>query len=211
MWKRVSFWCVALASSGCLRDPDPGGQEGEEFRLDDAVSEEGGTLESDSGGADSGTIDEEGPETGDSALDPDAWSGWSGSFTVERGLSTDPTARDCVLLFDMDGTRTDACTDCLATFSVTHTFRADDSAGREACVDPPDRFTREYVLREDGAAGVVLSVKAPDGSEVHYGSAELTDRAALRWSVGAVAVPSTGDEGTLYRTDVEHGDVLLAR
>ena len=209
MWKRVRFWCVVLASSGCLRDPDPGGQEGEEYRLDNPPSEEGGTFEPDSGVGDSGAVDDGEAETGDAAPDPDAWVGWSGSFVVERGLSSDPTARDCVLVFDMDGARMDACTDCLATFSVTHTLRADDSQGREACVDPPDRFTREYVLRGDGASGVALSVKAPDGSEVHYGSAELTDGIALRWSVGSVAIPSTGDEGTLYRTDVESGDVLL--
>jgi hypothetical protein len=210
MRNRVSFWCVALALSGCLRDPDPGGQEGEEFRGSELEEyEEGTDLGLDTGTDESSGTDDGGPDLEETDLNPDAWVGWAGSFVVERGLSTDPTARDCVLRFEMDGTRTDTCADCLASFSVTHEFVADDSLGREVCTDPPDRFTRDYILRASGDDAVALYVHAPDDSEVFYGIAAVTGGTELVWSVGSVAVPSTGSEGTLYRTDVEQGVAQL--
>ena len=211
MRNRISFWCVALAISGCLREPDPGGQEGEEFRGSDPEEENGTTVGLDSGDEDLGGAEDGDPETDAAELDPDEWTAWAGSFVVERGLSTDPTERDCVLLFEMEGARTDACTDCLASFSVTHSFLADDSLGRAVCTDPPDRFTREYVLRAGGASDVDLFVKAPDGSEIYYGPATVESGGVteLSWSVGSVAVPTTGDEGTRYRTDVETGVTQL--
>ena len=226
MWNRATGWCVAMALSGCLRDPDPGGQEGEEVRfdgestspmgevdsgtLDDETDDNGDGYDSDTG--EDGTTEEggtSGSDPGTDALRPDEWVGWTGTFQVERGSSTDPDARDCVLVFDMQGLRADECTDCLAEFTVRHELVLDSSYGQDLCADIPASFTRDYVVRAADDGGVALYVEGPDASLTLYGEGDVVDN-VLSWSVGSVAIPSTSDANeTVYRTDVETGVAQL--
>ncbi|HCH61560.1 MAG: hypothetical protein CL927_11370 [Deltaproteobacteria bacterium] len=225
MWNRVTGGCLFLVLSGCLRDPDPGGQEGEEIRQGDMV-EESTTLEVDTGASpedapgqddstdsdrDTGLDGGEGGGTGTTTepVDPDEWIGWVGAFRIERGSSTEPTARDCVLVFDMQGTRTDDCADCVAGFTVRHELTPDASSGQDVCADVPATFARDYEVRETDDGRFELYIGGPDTSPVFYGPAEIAEN-TLSWTVGSVAIPSTTDGGeTVYRTDVETGVATL--
>ena len=223
MWNRATAWCLAMTMSGCLRDPDPGGQEGEEIRLGNmedgeptaeldtgASTDDGeGTDGSTDSGSDSG-MDGGGDESGDTeAPDPSGWTGWLGTFRIERGSSTVPEERDCVLVFDMQGTRTDSCTDCVASFAVRHELVPDSSSGQDVCVDVPATFVRDYVVRTTGDGRFELYVGGPDADPVFYDVVDVVED-ALSWSVGSTAIPSTSGSGeTVYRTDVESGTASL--
>ncbi len=207
---RFAGWMGALGLAGCLRDPDPGGQEGEEVRGNASDAWEGVVDEGDTGQA--GTTDH---DTADSGADEDSleldasdWVSWSGTLRIERGQSTDPLARDCVLVFQMEGNRLDDCEDCLAAFTVTHTLDAAASVGREACTDLPGDFSRTYAIVDGTPEAATLNVLLPDGSSSPYAVGLLED-GALRWVVGSVEVPATSDAETVYRTDAEVGVVSL--
>lgn len=203
----VGLW-LGVCVTGCLRDPDPGGQEGEEVRNLGAVGEDAG---GEGGGqADSGSPTDEG-DTGSAETDDgvDA-SGWTGTLVVERGAGSDPEARDCVLLWVLDGgTSADDCASCDAVFDVEHTFDASGSVGREACADLPDQFARTYGIERTSADTVRLWTRDGSGAFSPYANASLVD-GRLDWTVGFDAVPSEdADAGTVYRTDLESGSVTL--
>lgn len=105
------FFVVGLcALSACVREPDPGGQEGEEVRV--AAEDDDGTAGG--GGPDTG----EGGEVGD--LDVDRISGQREHLRGEG----EPGAYDCELYWSMEGDAgADGCPECRYTFNVT--FRLD--------------------------------------------------------------------------------------
>jgi len=198
---------LAACAVGCLRDPDPGGQEGEEIRDVNHIGHE-----EDGGGVDSGTVED--VDTGDmvdgGGDDASVWAGWSGRLRVERGAGDAPGALDCAVEWEMTGTRSELdCAGCDAVFDVEHTRVDADSFGIAACADLPESFSRTYGVVQTAGDTVELVVWDTVASFGPYAVADLVD-GALSWQVGAVDVPATDTDGsTLYRTDVEQGAVVV--
>ncbi len=194
----VVLW---LSLGGCLRDPDPGGQEGEEIWNGGSMSDEAGGI------GDSGSTDpdsSEGPElAGVAHLD--------GRLVVERGQGAAAADRDCVLAWTMAGERSDvACEDCAVVLDVEHSIDLSTSSGRAACEDLPDQFLRTYALRGPGADGLVeVLVWSAEVGLQPYAWAVASDD-TLEWMVGLYEVPSVDASGaSVWRTDAERAVVTL--
>ena len=114
----------------------------------------------------------ESDDTGTDGVDAGEWETWAGALTVERGLSSEPDGRDCVLTFAMDGVDAGACEDCIGQFTVDHQLDGEASSGIDQCADVPERFARTYVLQELEGNAIGLFVAGPDGARSFYGLAE---------------------------------------
>jgi len=192
------LWSVCAA--GCLRDPDPGGQEGEEFRATDESMDAGNGGASEPGGAlDTGYGDTE------SSLELRSW---LGALSIERGSGADPSARDCVLRWDMEGTPSDLdCGDCSGVFDVIHQLDRDASTGVDVCGDLPEQFSRTYAVTLGAASSATVWVWDADAGFIPYASGAWTSD-MLTWTVGLVEVPMEDASGErTYRTDFEQGVV----
>ncbi len=162
------LWAVgaALAWSGCLRDPDPGGQEGEEYGPESATS--------DGGGADEGE---------DSSL---AMATHLEGHRIHLRGSGELDDYDCEVRWSAHAARNDAaCPDCAFAFDVTYTL--DDASSREggACADVwTDNTATVGLLEEYFDYGPVVVGIDPYTSEPYIlGRADLRP-SALSWMYG---------------------------
>ena len=195
------LFCVGAL--GCITEPDFGGQEGEEFRGDTADSDYIGPGDS----ADSGDSGGDGPGTGNSGQ----WTSWSGTLTVERGLTESPGQVDCVLSYQMQGaTSALECDGCLYVFDVQHVIDPAASVDLEACPDAFDAYASTYALRpsEDESGDWQVLVKDSSGSFVALADGIPTDD-GLSWVAGEADVPEGSGDDVRYRTELQSADVRL--
>lgn len=171
---------VLVFVAGCLRDPDRGGQEGEE-RWPDATVNEDAEEGADLGGGDG---------TGPASL--------TGTRSHLRGAGA-RGVYDCSLQWDVVGERTDWCEDCVYAFDLTFTLRELDSE-REgyACGDVyGDEAATAGVIVDYGGYGPVVVARDPYTGEAYPLGPATIDDGTLTWSYGYVN-ESWGSSGTYY-------------
>ena len=179
-------WLPALLV-GCIRDPDPGGQEGEEITPaleDDDV---------DGGGEDGGESD-----TGDDGSDVSV-DHISGERTHLRG-SGNAGDYDCMLVWSLEGTAgADGCPDCTYTFDVTFSLDAESSIRDDyACDDVYATETATLGLMDDyfGYGPAVVGIYEGYPYPYLLGFAWWDDE-EVGWSYGYIDEDWWGD-GTYY-------------
>jgi len=182
-WLFVAGGC---ALAGCLREPDPGGQEGEEIRP--------------TGVADEGTDGDEELESGDEGDDGDvAVDHISGQRRHLRG-GGERGDYDCELYWSMQGDAgADGCPECIYTFSVT--FGLDPVASDRdgyACDDVYSDQTATVGLMEDyyGHGPAVVGMYEEAVHPYFLGFAWI-DGNEVGWSYGYID-EAWWDDGTYY-------------
>lgn len=169
---RPGWLGLAVVWVGCVADPDPGGQEGEE-----APSEETGTEH---GGGDGGGDGDGGAD------DLDSFSSWVGELVHERGGGRGPGVRECVLVWQSQGRPSDAdCADCVFVFAVDDVLDDTRSTGVDQCADEPRELSRNLGFVEDylGYGPALFSVDSPSWGTYLIAPARLSDH-VLTWSYG---------------------------
>lgn len=200
MTRTSCVWMAgALVLAGCMRDPDPGGQEGEEFGEwanggDDVGAETGGDVED---ATDSG---------GDGGVG--ATLVWMGEVGVEIGAATTPGEATCVYRWDTEGVAsTQSCDSCLGVYAVDHTLNHARSSLGPTCPSLPSVFSATYgvVAGEGDQVSLVQLV----GAEPEVLAEGALVGGNLTWSDGGRDVPDDSGDTTVYVTHVFTGDVTL--
>lgn len=205
MRAQVGRWGMVLVAMGCVRDPDPGGQEGEEVRGEQATFDDN-DVEDGAGGGDDGGGE---LDTGDEGEDTDALTTWAGRLELELGLGAEAGARDCHLVWTMEGSPSPlTCTGCTAVFEVVHVPEPSASLGAEACADAFAPFVRTYGLVPLDADGVEVWVASGSAEFSQLATGTLAD-GALDWTAGAADAPTGSGDDVLYATDLEQGQAVL--
>jgi len=176
----------AFALPGCLREPDPGGQEGEERwpRQDNDVS----------GGEGEGEGED---DTGEELGHPE---GLEGERLHLRGAGA-PGEFDCELVWEVSGERVDGvCDDCVYTFDLDFALDAEESHRREgACSDVyGDEAATVGILADYyGYGPVVVGFDPLSGDPYMLGRASIDDD-HISWRYGYVDESWGYDDGWYY-------------
>lgn len=178
-WSSLLWWSL-WTTIGCVRAPDPGGQEGEE-RWPGADSEQ--PAEGEDSGSDTGAGGEDpGVVEGD-------WGGFSsvsGTRTHLRGIGA-PGDYSCALVWQVDGVPVDSwCADCAFVFDIDYVLDTTASArDADACEEVyTDHSTSVGLMHDYNGYGPMVVGQNPYTGEPYPLGAATVGVDQLTWSYG---------------------------
>ena len=200
MTRTSCVWIAgALVLAGCMRDPDPGGQEGEEIG---EWSNGGGDVGAETGGE----VDDATDSGGDGGVGASIL--WMGEVSLEIGAAATPGGATCIYRWDTEGLESSrACDTCIGVYDVEHLLNASRSTLDSSCPSLPSVFSATYGVV--AGAGDQVSLVQWVGAETEaLAEGRLVD-GNLTWSDGVRDAPDDSSGATVYVTHVFSGDVTL--